>query len=102
MSRSRPFLACLCALMLSAFQPALAQLGFDLKIDKPEPYEERVLRSEKPGEKPMKAPGKFFQNLTTHYNYYYNASTKLNDVIEAAKTSFHDDYSQLLPFYNYS
>ncbi|MGZ8538967.1 MAG: type IX secretion system periplasmic lipoprotein PorW/SprE, partial [Flavisolibacter sp.] len=66
------------------------------------PYEERVLRAEKATDKPLKGPGKFFQNLTTHYNYYFNASTKLNEVIDQAKLSFRDDYTLLLPFYNYS
>ncbi len=82
--------------------PARAQLGFDLKIDKPKPYEERVLRSEKPQAKPLRAQGRFFQNLTTHYNYFFNANTKLNEVIDAAKQSHKDDYTLLLPFYNYT
>src|SRR5215210_3278012 len=86
----------------SMFQRAYGQLGFDLKIDKPEPYQQRVLRAEKTGNKPLKKPGRFFQNLTTHYNYYFNASTKLNEVIDGAKASFKDDYTLLLPFYNYS
>ncbi|MFL5771791.1 MAG: tetratricopeptide repeat protein, partial [Flavisolibacter sp.] len=79
-----------------------AQLGFDLKVDKPEPYQDRVLRSEKSGNKKLNKPKRFFQNLTTHYNYYFNASNKLNEVIEGAKESFHDDYTTLLPFYNYT
>ncbi|MGZ5286889.1 MAG: hypothetical protein ACXWB9_06880, partial [Flavisolibacter sp.] len=82
--------------------PARAQLGFDLKIDKPKPYEERVLRSEKPQDKPLRPQGRFFQNLTTHYNYFFNANNKLNEVIDAAKQSHKDDYTLLLPFYNYS
>src|SRR3954468_21180512 len=77
---------------------AFGQLGFDLKVDKPKPYEDRILRSEKTGEKPLKAPKKFFQNLTTHYNYYFNSSNKLNEVIELAKSTFKDDYTVLLPF----
>jgi len=54
------------------FNPTHAQLGFDLKIDKPEPFEERQLKSEKSTEKKLKGVGKFFQNLTTHYNYFFN------------------------------
>src|SRR5687767_2358206 len=88
-------------LVSSSFVTAFGQLGFDLKIDKPKPYEERVLRAEKSQDKPLKAPKKFLQNLTTHYNYYFNASTKLNEVIDAAKATFKDDYTVLLPFYNY-
>lgn len=89
-------------LISSPFMVLHAQLGFDLKIDKPKPYEERELKAEKTGDKPMKAPKRFFQNLTTHYNYYFNASNKLNEVIDKAKASFRDDYTLLLPFYNYS
>ena len=87
-------------LVNSLFLSAYAQLGFDLKIDKPEPYEERVLRAEKPQDKPLRAQGRFFQNLTTHYNYFFNANTKINEVIDAAKRSFKDDYTTLHPFYN--
>src|SRR5688500_3280069 len=89
-------------LISSSIGPVFGQLGFDLKIDKPEPYDARVLRAEKQTDKPLKGPGKFFQNLTTHYNYFFNASTKLNEVIDQAKLSFRDDYTRLLPFYNYS
>ncbi len=91
-------------LLLSTFffKTGFAQLGFDLKIDKPEPYQNRVLRAEKTGEKPLRKPKKFLQNLTTHYNYYFNASNRLNEVINGAKTSFREDYTELLPFYNYS
>ncbi|MGZ5136000.1 MAG: tetratricopeptide repeat protein, partial [Flavitalea sp.] len=96
-------LVCFVVLLItSSIGPVFGQLGFDLKIDKPKPYEERVLRAEKATDKPLKGPGKFFQNLTTHYNYYFNASTKLNEVIDQAKLSFRDDYTLLLPFYNYS
>jgi outer membrane protein assembly factor BamD (BamD/ComL family) len=77
-------------------------LGFDLKIDKPEPYDQRTLKAEKTGEKALKPSKKFFQNLTTHYNYFFNANNKLNEVIEGAKQAFRDDYTELLPFYNYT
>ncbi len=99
-----PFLICfLGVLMAAALQPVSAQMGFDLEVKKPKPYEERVLKAEKtPTDKKIKAPKRFFQNLTTHYNYFFNANNKLNEIIEAAKASHKDDYSQLLPFYNYS
>lgn len=86
----------------SFFLRANAQLGFDLKIDKPDPYGNRVLKAEKTGSKPLKASKKFFQNLSTHFNYFFNANNKLNDVIETAKLYFRDDYTNLLPFYNYT
>ena len=66
------FFFSLIVLLLSvSFQPVFAQLGFDLKIDKPEPYENRTLKAEKTGNKPLKGTKKFFQNLTTHYNYFF-------------------------------
>src|SRR5690349_16506138 len=103
MTGYRPLLLCL-ALLLggAAFEPVAAQLGFDLKIDKPEPYDTRVLRAEKSGDKKLKAHKRFFQNITTHYNYYFNASNKLNEVVDGAKENFKDDYTTLLPFYNYT
>ena len=89
-------------LVNSVFYSAHAQLGFDLKVDKPSPYEERVLKAEKTKDKKLRGPRRFFQNLTTHYNYFFNANVKLNEVIDNAKLAFQDDYSTLLPFYNYS
>lgn len=89
-------------LLSSAFQPVFAQLGFELEIDKPEPYDNRTLKAEKTPAKPIKGSKKFFQNLTTHYNYFFNANNKLNEIIEGAKQAFRDDYTELLPFYNYT
>lgn len=74
----------------------------DLDKIKPKQYEERKLNSEKTGEKKFGVTRKFFQNTVTHYNYYFNANTKLNDIITAAKMATKDDYTQLLSFYNYS
>lgn len=94
--------ALLTLLLLQAGLPAFSQLGFDLNIKKPKEYEERVLRSEKSGEKKFTLPRRFVQNTVTHYNYTFNANNKLNEVLERAKTAFKDDYSKLLPFYNFS
>jgi len=96
------FFSLVLALVSGLFCASHAQTGFDLKIDKPEPYEERLLKAEKTGQKKMGRPKRFFQNLTTHYNYYFNANNKINEVIDGAKESFRDDYSILLPFYNYT
>ena len=82
--------------------PAFSQLGIPIVIKKPQEYDERVLRSEKSDSKKFSLPTRFIQNTVTHYNYYFNANNKLNEVLERAKTSFTDDYSQLLPFYNYT
>jgi hypothetical protein len=82
--------------------PSFSQLGISFDLKKPKEYEERVLRSEKSDQKKFTVPRRFIQNTITHYNFYYNANNKLNDVLEKAKLSFTDDYSLLLPFYNYS
>lgn len=89
-------------LLSSTFQPLFAQLGFELQIEKPEPYDNRTLKAEKTPAKPLKGSKKFFQNLTTHYNYFFNANNKLNEVIEGAKQGYQDDYTELLSFYNYT
>ena len=47
-------------------------------------------------------PGDFLQNTITHYNFYFNTNNKLNDVLARAKAQFKEDYTQLLPFYNYT
>ncbi len=82
--------------------PVSAQLGVSLDIKKPKEYEERVLRSEKSDQKKFTATRRLVQNTVTHYNYYFNANNKLNEVIERAKTDFREDYAKLLPFYNYT
>jgi tetratricopeptide (TPR) repeat protein len=95
------FILGLFSLLLSA-GPAMAQLGFNLDIKKPEPYDNRELKAEKTGDKKLKFPKKLFQNATTHYNYFFNANNRLNEVVERAKAAHKDDYNTLLPFYNYS
>jgi outer membrane protein assembly factor BamD (BamD/ComL family) len=81
---------------------SFAQKGVDIDITPPKEFENRVLRSEKSDQKKFTVPKRFIQNTVTHYNYYFNANNKLKEVLERAKASFKDDYSQLLPFYNYS
>jgi hypothetical protein len=82
--------------------PAFSQLGISFNNKKPAEYEDRTLRSERSEEKKFTLFQRFIQNTTTHYNYYFNANIKLNEVLERAKLAFKDDYSELLPFYNYS
>ena len=100
-SRPKHIIFCFVFILLTV-QSLFAQLGFELDIKKPEPYENRELKSEKPQDKKLKTTKRFFQNTTTHYNYFYNANTKLNEIIDRAKLAHKDDYSELLPFYNYS
>ena len=94
--------AALLFILFQAPTPAFSQMGITFDMKKPKEYDERVLRSERSGEKKFTLPKRFIQNTVTHYNYYFNANNKLNEVIEKAKTAFKDDYSALLPFYNYS
>src|SRR4051812_27936457 len=87
---------------LMSFCMLRAQPGAEIEVKKPKKYENRRLGSEKTGEKKFTIPRKLYQNTVTHYNYYFNANNRLNEIVTAAKTAFKDDYSQLLPFYNYS
>src|SRR5688500_2406237 len=80
-------------------QPLFAQLGFQVEMKKPEPDDNRELKAEKSEDKKLKATRRFFQNTTTHYNYFFNANTKLNEIIDRAKATHKDDYSELLSFY---
>jgi outer membrane protein assembly factor BamD (BamD/ComL family) len=80
----------------------LAQLGFSFDIKKPNQFDDRVLGSEKSETKKFTLPRRFTQNTFTHYNYFFNANNKLNQVLEEAKTKHVDDYNELLSFYNYS
>jgi tetratricopeptide (TPR) repeat protein len=87
-------------LFLLAEVSAQPTLPSDLK--KPKKYEERKLGSEKSADKKFKKSRKVIQNTVTHYNWYFNANQRLNQVLERAKLSHQDDFTKLLPFYNYS
>lgn len=78
------------------------QVGVVYDLQKPAKYENRVLASEKSNEGKFRKPRRFIHNTITHYNYYYNANNKLEQVIARAKGQNKDDYARLLPFYNYS
>jgi tetratricopeptide (TPR) repeat protein len=90
--------------MLCSFAYAQPTWTFDPfgKEKKPEEYVERKLPSEKTADKKFTRVRQFIQNTTTHYNFYFNANNKLNTVIENAKFSQVDDYSNLISFYPYS
>ncbi|MEJ7737377.1 MAG: tetratricopeptide repeat protein [Chitinophagaceae bacterium] len=82
--------------------PAFGQPGLSFELKKPKKFENKTLGSEKTGNKKFTVPRRIIQNTVTHYNYYFNANNKLNEVIARAKTAHKEDYSQLLPFYNYT
>jgi tetratricopeptide (TPR) repeat protein len=87
---------------LLCFPDAFGQPTLPSDLKKPKKYENRLLGAEKGAEKKFKGPRKFIQNTVTHYNWYFNANNKLEQVVEAAKIAHRDDFTQLLPFYNYS
>src|SRR5450432_2759550 len=91
--------------LLFLSQVIFAQLGkitIDLAKDKPVKYQTQTLKSEKTGQKKFTVPRKLMQNTVSHYNYYFNANNKINEVIERARLSNNDVYYKLLPFYSYS
>ena len=80
--------------------PAWGQLGFSLDLKKPKEFEERTLRSERSDQKKFTLPRRFVQNTVTHYNYFFNANNKLNEIIDRAKLSLplfslKDGYGQI-------
>ena len=79
-----------------------AQPGTTIDLKKPEKYENRTLASEKTPDTKISKGKKFYQNTITHYNYYFNANNRINAIIDRAKQSTKDDYTQLLPYYNYT
>ena len=90
------------SVICQACQTAYGQLGISFDLKKPKEYEERTLRSERSDQKKFTIPRRLIQNTVTHYNYFFNANLKLNEVLERAKAAHRDDYSKLLPFYNYT
>lgn len=90
-----PFFLCISLAVFS-------QPGSTIELNKPSPYENRTLGSEKTKEGKIGFGKKLFQNTITHYNYYFNAATKLQEILDQAKEGFKDNYTKLLPFYNYS
>ena len=90
--------------ILSCFYLAVrAQVGVDYDLVKPKKFENRVLSSETSNDgKKFKKSRRFIQNTITHYNYYFNANQKLQLIVTMAKARFRDDFTKLLPFYNYT
>lgn len=93
---------CLSMLVVLWFPEAYGQPVLPSDLKKPKKYENRKLGAEKSAEKKFKGPRKFIQNTVTHYNWYFNANMRLQQVLERAKLAHKEDYGQLLPFYNYS
>jgi hypothetical protein len=81
---------------------ASGQVGIDYDLQKPAKYENRTLGYEKTTTTKWTVPRAFIQNTITQYNFYFNTNNKLNEILARAKAQFREDYTQLLPFYNYT
>ncbi len=64
------------------------------EIDKPLPYE-RLLN------KKYTLGRRAYQNTVSQFNYLFNAEISLEEIIQKAKSQHEDDFTELLPFYNY-
>jgi tetratricopeptide (TPR) repeat protein len=94
-------------LILCGFSiPAICQPTWTIdpfgKEKKPEKFENRKLGSEKTADKKFTVVRNVYQNNITHFNYYYNANNRVNTVIDRAKLSLKDDYTNMLAFYPYT
>ncbi len=64
------------------------------EIDKPLPYE-RLLN------KKYTLGRRAYQNTVSQFNYLFNAEVSLNEIIQKARDQHEDDFTELLPFYDY-
>jgi tetratricopeptide (TPR) repeat protein len=81
---------------------SFGQVGVDYDLKKPPRYEDRSLGYEKTTDTKWTDARALLQNTITQYNWYFNTNNKLNEVLARAKAQFREDYTQLLPFYNYT
>lgn len=80
----------------------VAQPYTGISLQKNKPYTERLLPAEKTGEKGFRLPKRIFNNTVTRYNYVFNATNRLDGIIERATQKQIENYAELLPFYPYS
>ena len=83
-------------------QTLVAQLNLTYDLKKPKAFENRKLKSEMTPDKKINPVKRMKENVVAHYNFYFNANNKLQDVINAAKQAHKDTFTQLIGFYNYS
>ncbi len=93
--------ACIALLAVLTAVSANAQPSLSFEIKKPQKYETREFPSEKSSYTKFSYPKRLYNNTVSRFNYYFNANNILNEVIAASKEAHVDDYTQLLPFYNY-
>jgi len=97
----RIFCSFICLTLLFCLD-GYSQVGVDYDLKRPQKYENRTLGYEKTGTTKWTVARQLEQNTITHYNFYYNTNNKLTEILNRAKSQFREDYTQLLPFYNYS
>ncbi len=90
------FLLLFSLFLLPEVYAQLGKITIDLEKDKPQKFKTKTLKSEKTGEKKFTVPRRFIQNTVSHYNYFYNANNKINQVIERARLSDKDDYHKII------
>jgi len=81
---------------------AISQVNTSILPEKPKIFEKRKLSSDLTTDKKINPFKKAVQNLTSHYNFYFNAEKKLNTVLTDAKLNNIDNFSSLLSFYPYN
>lgn len=97
----RNTISCFLAFFLLLNGKSNAQPYTTIELKKEKPYENRTLPSEKSGNKKFTLPKRIYNNTVTHFNYYFNANQRMNEIVERASESHRDDYTQLLSFYDY-
>lgn len=98
----RSILPCLSLIFLFLTGEIVAQPYSTIELKKEKPYENRTLPSEKSGNKKFTLPKRIYNNTVTHFNYYFNANQRMNEIVDRATESHRDDYTQLLSFYDYN
>lgn len=64
------------------------------EVERPLPYE--LLANKK-----YNLGRRAYQNTVSKYNYIFYAATELNEIIANARLNYKEDYTELLPFYDY-
>ena len=95
-------IASVLVLVLSSNLNLFAQLNLTYDLKKPKAYENRKLKSELTPDKKINPVKRVKENVVAHYNFYFNANNKLQDVIATAKRSYKDSFTNQLAFYNYT
>ena len=91
-----PLFASICAFWLNA------QPGTTIDLKKPDKYENRTLASEKTTEGKISSPKKFTKIPLPIITIISMPIYRLDAIINRAKQGFRDDYTRLLPYYNYA